>query len=78
MQSKMPDVSRYSIAVGLLLIFIGLGYWWLGNRIHFLGKLPGDIRIERENYRIYIPITTMLLISLIIQLIIWILRLWKR
>jgi hypothetical protein len=75
---KMPEITRYTIAAGLLLIVIGLGYWWIGNRIDFLGKLPGDIRIERENYRIYIPITTMLLISVIIQLIIWILRWWKR
>jgi len=78
MPSQMPDLSRYLIAAGLLLVVIGLGYWWLGNRIQFLGKLPGDIRIERENFRIYIPITTMLLISGMIQLFIWFLRWWKR
>jgi hypothetical protein len=74
----MPDLSRHLIAAGLLLVVIGLGYWWLGNRTQFLGKLPGDIRIERENFRIYIPITTMLLISGMIQLFIWFLRWWKR
>jgi hypothetical protein len=78
MWSKMPEVSKWLIAAGVFLIIAGVTYGLLGNRIQFLGKLPGDIRIERDNFKIYIPITTMLLISAAIQFIIWIFRLWKK
>jgi hypothetical protein len=55
------------IIIGLVLLITGLLWPWLG-RIP-LGRLPGDIVINRPNFRIYIPITTMILISLIISLI---------
>jgi len=55
------------IIIGVVLLITGLLWPWLG-RIP-LGRLPGDIVINRPNIRIYIPITTMILISLIISLI---------
>jgi hypothetical protein len=55
------------IIIGVVLLVTGLLWPWLG-RIP-LGRLPGDIVINRPNVRIYIPITTMILISLIISLI---------
>ncbi|MGD9255241.1 MAG: DUF2905 domain-containing protein, partial [Chromatiales bacterium] len=45
---------------------------WLGSIP--LGRLPGDIIIERENFRFYLPITTMLIASVVISLIVWLLR----
>ena len=55
------------IALGLLLIFNG--------RIPFLGRLPGDIYIQRKNLSIYFPLATSLLISLVLSLALW---LWSR
>ena len=55
------------IIIGAVLLIAGLLWPWLG-RIP-LGRLPGDIVINRPNIRIYIPITTMIVISLIISLI---------
>ena len=55
------------LAVGALV--------WLGGRLNLpLGRLPGDIRIERENFRFYLPLTTCLLLSVLVSLVLWVLR----
>ncbi len=61
---------------GKLIIFIGFGIivvgaiiYFFGDKLNFIGNLPGDIRIEKENFRFYFPITTMLLLSLLFNLI---------
>lgn len=66
------EIRRILIIAGVVLIFMGLLWPWLG-KIPF-GRLPGDILIERPNVRIYIPITTMILISLILSIIAWLFR----
>ena len=50
----------------------GLLWPWLGRL--GLGRLPGDIVIERENFRLYLPITTSILISIVLSLILWLLN----
>jgi hypothetical protein len=50
----------------------------LGPSIPWLGRLPGDIRIERENFRFYFPLVTCLLVSLVLSLVVWIIRLFRR
>ena len=55
--------------LGVLLIAFGLA-WLAGERLG-LGRLPGDIVIERENFRFYLPITTSVLISLALSLLLW-------
>ena len=46
--------------------------------ILWLGRLPGDIRIERENFRFYFPVVTCLLLSLFVSLVLWAVRLFRR
>lgn len=48
------------------------------DKIPFLGKLPGDIRIEKENFRFYFPITTSILVSVLISLILWLITQFKK
>ena len=60
------------IGVGVLLVLIGLLVWSGG--FSWFGRLPGDIRIEREHVRIYIPITSMLLLSIGLSLLFNLLR----
>ena len=55
--------------MGVVLIAVGI-IWMLGERIG-LGRLPGDIIIEREGTRIYIPIATSLLISVVLSVLLW-------
>jgi hypothetical protein len=70
----MPQTGKYLILAGLLLVVAGAVVWLWGNKLHWIGRLPGDIRIERENVRIYVPLATMLLASVLLSLILWIVR----
>lgn len=64
-----PEVGRIVLVIGLLVAGVG-ALSMLGVRIP-LGQLPGDIRIEGERGGIYIPLTTMLLISAVVTIILW-------
>ena len=61
--------SRLLIIFGLVLVAVGL-LWPLIAKLG-LGRLPGDIVIERGNFRLYLPITTSLLISAVLSLMLW-------
>ena len=65
-------MSRILITAGIILVVAGLAWPWLGKLGLF--RLPGDIVIERDNFRFYFPITSMILISLVISLILWLFR----
>jgi hypothetical protein len=66
------SIQRILIIAGIALVLAGFLWPWLG-RIG-LGRLPGDIVIEREGFRLYIPITTSLLISAVLTLGFWLFR----
>ena len=68
-RSAEADMARWLIVLGVVLILAGLLWPWLGKL--GLGRLPGDIVIERENFRLYLPITTSILISIVLSLILW-------
>ena len=65
-------MSRTLIVVGLAIAALGLLWPWLG-RIG-LGRLPGDIVIERGNFTLYLPIVTCLLVSVVISLVLWLMN----
>ena len=65
-------MARWLIILGIVLLVAGLLWPWLSKL--GLGRLPGDIVIERENFRLYFPITTSILISIILSLILWLLN----
>jgi hypothetical protein len=65
-------MSRLLIALGFILVIIGLLWPWLTKL--GLGQLPGDIVIERGNFRFYFPVTTSILISLLLTLLLWLFR----
>lgn len=65
-------MPRFLIALGLVLVVAGLA-WPLLAKLG-LGRLPGDIRIERDGFTFYFPITTGLLISAVVSLVLWLLR----
>ena len=64
------DTGKIIIFIGLLLVAIGL-VCMVGNKLPFIGKLPGDIAIERKNYSFYFPVTTCIFISIILSFIFW-------
>lgn len=67
-------LPKLLLTAGVLLIVLGLLAWALQGRLGWLGRLPGDIRIERENFRFYFPITTMILLSLALSAVLWLVR----
>lgn len=69
-----PQTGKYIIIAGAALLAIGVLIYFFHNKLHWLGRLPGDIRIEKENFRFYFPLTTMILLSLLLTLIVNILR----
>ena len=65
-------MSRWLVGIGLILVVVGLLGPWLGRL--GLGRLPGDIDIERGNFHFHFPIVTCLVISGIVSLIFWLLN----
>lgn len=66
------NISRILIIFGVTLVALGLLWPWLSQL--GLGRLPGDIVIERENFRLYVPITTCVVVSVVISLIWYLFR----
>ena len=60
------------IVLGAVLIAVGVAWPWL-TRLG-LGRLPGDIHVEREGFSFYFPITTGIIVSLVVSLILWLTR----
>ncbi len=65
-------MPRMLIFAGVALIVAGV-VWSVAERFG-LGRLPGDIAIERENFRFYFPVTTSILISIVMSLLVWLFR----
>jgi hypothetical protein len=65
------------VVLGLVITVIGL-FWAVGPRWLKLGRLPGDIVIETEHTRFYFPIVTCLLVSVVLSLVLWLVRLFSR
>ena len=64
----MNELGKALVVLGLALALLG-GVLWLGGRIPWLGRLPGDIRVDREHFKFYFPLTTCLLISILLTLL---------
>jgi hypothetical protein len=67
-------MARFLIIFGLSLFVLGFLWPYLGRL--GLGRLPGDIVIERENFTFYFPLMTCLLISLVLSVVLWLLNRW--
>ena len=65
------------VVVGVILLVLGL-LWVFTPAFTWLGRLPGDIRIERPGFRFYFPLTTCILLSVLLSGILWLIRLLSR
>ena len=70
------DIGKALIFLGVILL--GVGLLWTFWPVSRLGRLPGDIVIRRQNWSLYVPITTSVLLSLLLTLVVWILSTWRR
>ena len=68
----MADFGRMLMILGVVLVAVG-GVLWLGGvvgaKVPFLGRLPGDIHVERGNWSFYFPLTTSILLSIVLTLV---------
>lgn len=68
------DTGKYFVLIGLGVVLIGVLIYFFHDRLHWIGRLPGDIRVEKENFRFYFPITTLIIFSILLTIIIQIAR----
>jgi uncharacterized membrane protein YidH (DUF202 family) len=59
----------FIILIGVVIVLIGLAVW--SGALGWFGRLPGDIRVERESVRIYIPLASMLVLSIVLSLVLY-------
>ncbi len=67
----MQQMGKILILVGGLLLVIGLIVWLAGDKLSWFGNLPGDIHIKRDNFQVYIPLASMLLLSIVLSVLMW-------
>jgi hypothetical protein len=69
----MQDFGKMLVAVGALIVVVGFVLWKFGG-FGPLGRLPGDISMEKGNFSFHFPIVTCLLLSAVLTLVMWLLR----
>ncbi len=70
----IPAIGKYLIVIGFVFVVTGIVIYFFQDKTGWLGNLPGDFRIERENFRFYFPLTTMILLSLLVSVILYLVR----
>jgi hypothetical protein len=68
----MQQMGKILLIVGLGISAVGLVLWFAAEKFQWFGRLPGDIRIEKPSYNLYVPWVSMLLISMVFSIISWI------
>lgn len=62
------------VVIGVIIIMAGALIYFFHDKLHWIGHLPGDIIIKKENFSLYFPITTMLIFSVVFSLVLYLLR----
>lgn len=66
------SIPKLLVTLGILLVVVGVAWPWLSKL--GLGRLPGDIAVKRDGFAFYFPITTSIIVSILLSLILWLLR----
>lgn len=72
----MQTAGKLLVIVGAVSVLLGLALTF-SDKIPFLGKLPGDISIKKENFHFYFPITSSIILSVVLSLVVWIISHYK-
>ena len=72
---QSSEVGKLLIIIGIVVMLLG-AFVWLGggNLLSWFGRLPGDIRVERPGFRLYVPLASMLLVSVLLSAVLWLVR----
>lgn len=69
----MPELGKLLVGLGVAVTLIGLFLWKFSGRIP-LGRLPGDLYVQKPNFTFYFPLTTCILLSLLLTFVLWLVR----
>ena len=69
----MSHMGKWLIAMGLIIALAGVIITF-ASKVPWLGRLPGDITIRRENFSFYFPLTTSIILSILLSFILWVIR----
>jgi len=69
----IPGIGKSLIVIGLLIAVVGVIFTFAG-KIPWIGRLPGDIYLKKDNFTFYFPLATSIILSLILSLLLWLLR----
>jgi Protein of unknown function (DUF2905) len=64
------EAGKWIILTGIIIIVVGAVIYFFHDKLHWLGRLPGDIRVEKGNTRFYFPVTTLIIISVLLTVIV--------
>jgi H+/Cl- antiporter ClcA len=67
----MENLGKVLVGLGVVLIVVGLFIWFAADKLSWFGNLPGDIKVERPGFHLYVPITTMIVLSVGLSLLLW-------
>ncbi|OEH84540.1 hypothetical protein BHU72_08505 [Desulfuribacillus stibiiarsenatis] len=67
----MNDFGKVLITVGIIFVVVGI-VWQFGGRFVSFGRLPGDIVVEKENFKFYFPVVTSIVLSIVLSLVLWV------
>ncbi|MCG8319800.1 MAG: DUF2905 domain-containing protein [Cytophagales bacterium] len=68
------NIGKYLVVAGMVILITGVLIYFFHDKMQWIGRLPGDIRVEKPNFKFYFPITTMILASIVISLLLWVFR----
>ena len=63
------QTGKWIIIAGIIIVITGIFIYFFHDKLNWLGKLPGDIRVEKANFRFYFPITTMIIVSIVLTIL---------
>lgn len=73
---EMAPIGKMLVLLGGIIVGVGVLLMFF-DRIPYIGKLPGDISIKKNNFQFYFPLTTSILLSIVLSLILWLFSHWK-
>ncbi len=68
------QTGKYIIIAGIAIVITGIIIYFFSDKLNWIGRLPGDVRIEKENFKFYFPITTMIITSVLFTIIMQIIK----